>query len=345
MDFDLLKALSDEFGPSGFEDGVRKIVSSRVEGSLTVDAMGNLIGQVGESGPRVLISAHMDEVGFIVSHVDQRGFLRIAPLGGLDAWTMLGQEVMLRSRRGELVRGVVGVDPPHLRRERPPSKFEELYVDAGFPSREEAARAGVMPGTPGTFLTSLAVSGRTVMGKALDDRVGTYALIEAMRRARGVNASLFFAWNTQEEVGLRGIQAVVNRVNPDLAIVVETTTAADVPGNPEEQWITTLCGGAAVRAMDRSMITNPALLSKSLEALEARGVKHQVQVNPYGGTDAGAVHVHGSGVPTLVISTPARYIHSPRSVACIDDIEQVVNALTVILSSVDALMDSITKRR
>ncbi|GGP19601.1 peptidase M42 [Thermocladium modestius] len=343
MDLGLLKALSDEFGPSGFEDRVRKIISANINGSI-IDAMGNLIGQVGESGPRVLISAHMDEVGFMVTHVDQRGFLRIAPLGGLDAWTMLGQEVMLRNKEGELVRGVVGVDPPHLRRDRPPSKFEELYVDAGFSSREDAARAGVMPGTPGTFSASLVALGNAVMGKALDDRVGAYALIEAMRRTRDSNASLFFAWNTQEEVGLRGIQAVVNRVNPDLAIVVETTTAADVPGNPEEQWITALCGGAAVRAMDRSMITNPVLLSKSLEALEARRVKYQVQVNPYGGTDAGAVHIHGTGVPTLVISTPARYIHSPRSVACIDDIEQVVNALMAVLSSVDTLMDSIARR-
>jgi len=341
MNIELLESLSNQFGPSGFESSVTGIIKgnvSQLSRDLKIDALGNLIMRIGDEGPRVLLSAHVDEVGVIITHVDQRGFIRVAPLGGIDPWVMIGQELVFRTRRGELIRGVVGIDPPHLRREKPPNRFEELYVDAGFTSREEASKAGVVPGIPGTFSTVMVHSGDVIMGKALDDRLGAYALIEMARRIRSSNATFFFAWNTQEEVGLRGIQAVINGINPELAIVVETTVAADVPSNPEEQWITRLGGGAAIRAMDRSMITNPTLLEKATAILESKGVKYQLQVNPYGGTDAGAIHVHGTGVPTLVISTPARYIHAPRSIALMSDVDAVISSLSLLLENINYLV-------
>lgn len=341
MDKELLASLSNQFGPSGFESSVTSIIRdsvSQLSRDVKIDALGNLIMRIGDKGPRVLVSAHVDEVGVIVTHVDQRGFIRVAPLGGIDPWVMIEQELTFKTRRGELIRGIVGIDPPHLRRDKPPSRFEELYIDAGFSSRDEANKAGVIPGIPGTFSTSLTYSGNAIIGKALDDRLGAYALIEAARRISGSEAMFFFAWNTQEEVGLRGIQAVVNGVNPELAIVVETTVAADVPSNPEEQWITRLGGGAAIRAMDRSIIANPILLEKTTVLLESKGIKYQLQVNPYGGTDAGAIHVHGTGVPTLVISTPARYIHTPRSIALMSDVDAVISTLSLLLDNINYLI-------
>lgn len=336
MSLDLLMRLSEELGPSGFEDRVVGLVLKEVRDlvdEVRIDSLNNLVVRVGNGPFRVLVSAHIDEVGVMVSHVDQRGFIKVIPLGGLNAWTLLDRELVFMGRGGDVV-GVVGVDPPHLRRERPPSSFEELYVDAGFSSAEEAYRAGLMPGTPGTFNTQFRQRGSVVFGKAFDNRVGSYILVQVLRDVRsriGGEYSIYFAWNSQEELGLRGINAVVNYVNPNLAFVVETTVAADVPTNPEHQWITRIGGGVALRAYDRSMVTNPRLLSKALELANEKGIKYQVQVNPYGGTDAGAVHIHGTGVPTLVLSTPARYIHEPVSIVNINDVEQVKNLLTELL--------------
>jgi endoglucanase len=346
MDIELLSKLSTEIGPSGFEDRVRKSILSFVADhvdEVRVDNLGNLITRLGNGPFRVLVSAHMDEVGVMVSHVDQRGFLRIVPIGGLDPWALLDRELVFMGRKEDVV-GVVGIDPPHLRREKPPSKFEELYVDAGFTSKDEAIKVGVAPGTPGTFVGIFRQRGSIVIGKAFDNRVGCSVLVDVLRNIRNKvsgDISLYFAWNTQEEVGLRGINAVVNYVNPQLAFIIETTVAADVPITSEDLWITRVGGGVALRAFDRSMITHPRLLTTALELAESRGIKYQVQVNPYGGTDAGAVHVHSTGVPTLVLSTPARYIHSPASLASIEDIEQVKSLLSELLLNIDLVKDRV----
>lgn len=342
-----MSKLSTEIGPSGFEERVRRFIRSQVSDyadEVKIDNMGNLIVRLGNGPLRVLISAHMDEVGVMISHIDQRGFLRIVPIGGLDPWAILDKELVFMGKNGDVF-GVVGIDPPHLRREKPPTKFEELYVDAGFNSRDEALRLGIIPGVAGTFAGSFRQRGSIIIGKAFDDRVGCLTLIDVLRNIRNeVNGdfSLYFAWNTQEEVGLRGINAVVNYVNPQLAFVVETTVAADVPTTNEEFWITSIGGGVALRAFDRSMITNPRLLSVALELAESKGIKYQVQVNPYGGTDAGAIHVHSVGVPTLVLSTPARYIHSPVSVVNLNDVEQVRTLLSELLLNVDFIVRSIS---
>ncbi|GAB6946608.1 M42 family metallopeptidase [Vulcanisaeta sp. JCM 16161] len=336
MDIDILSRLSTEIGPSGFEDRVRRVIRDFISDyvdEVTTDNMGNLIARVGNGPFKVLISAHMDEVGVMVSHIDQRGFLRIIPIGGLDPWTLLDKELVFMGKNGDVV-GIVGVDPPHLRKEKPPSKFEELYVDAGFSSKDEALKNGIMPGVPGTFVGNFRLRGSVAIGKAFDNRVGCTVLIDVIKDIRNKvdgDVSLYFSWNTQEEVGLRGINAVVHQVNPHMAFIVETTVAADVPTSSEDVWITRIGGGAALRAYDRSMIANPRLLSVAMELAESSNVRYQVQVNPYGGTDAGVVHTYGTGVPSLVISTPARYIHSPASLISINDVEQVENLLRILL--------------
>jgi endoglucanase len=342
MDLELLGKLSTEIGPSGFEDRVRRLIMDSIYNyadEVKIDNLGNLIARLGNGSFRVLISAHMDEVGVMVSHIDQRGFLRIIPIGGLDPWVLLDKELVFMGKKEDVV-GVVGVDPPHLRKEKPPSKFEELYVDAGFTSRDEAIKAGILPGTPGTFIGVFKQRGPIVVGKAFDNRVGCLILIDVLKNIKNKisgDLSLYFAWNTQEEVGLRGINAVVNYVNPQLAFVVETTVAADVPTTSEDLWITRIGGGVALRAFDRSMITHPKLLSIAMELADAKGVRYQIQVNQYGGTDAGVIHTHGIGVPTLVLSTPARYIHNPASLANIDDIKQVESLLSELLFNIDLI--------
>ncbi|ABW01055.1 M42 family metallopeptidase [Caldivirga maquilingensis] len=336
MDAATLSKLTLEIGPSGFEDRVIRTIISMIRNrvdEVNVDNMGNLIARIGNGPFKLMISAHADEVGVMVSHIDQRGFIKVVPIGGIDPWVMIEQELVFMGRNGDIY-GTVGVDPPHLRRDKPPSRFEELYVDAGFTSNDEAFKAGILPGVAGTFAASFRERGSVVIGKALDNRVGCSVLVDLAEEAGGMvtgDLSLYLVWNTQEEVGLRGINAAVNAINPNMAIVVETTVAADVPTNPENEWITRIGNGAAIRALDRSMITNPRLLSAVLELASSRGIKYQVQVNPYGGTDAGAIHVHGTGVPTVVVSTPARYIHTPHSVVNLSDVEQVKSMITLIV--------------
>jgi len=330
MDLGILRMLSEEPGPSGFESRVVGILRRELEDSvdeLIIDNMGNLIARIGDGDLRVILSAHIDEVGIMVTHIDQRGFIRVTPIGGLDPWSMLGKELILMGRKGDVV-GIVGIDPPHLRRERPPSRFEELYVDVGASSRDEVMGMGLHPGTPGTFHTKFRESRGYLVGKALDNRLGCAVLVSTLRSINPPgDASLYFVFNTQEEVGLRGINAVVNRINPHIAIVVESTVAADTPGNPEDQWITRIGGGVAIRAMDKSMITSPALLNITMDTAESLGIRYQVQVNPFGGTDAGVIHTHGLGVPTLVLSTPTRYIHTSSSMAHVGDVEQLESLL------------------
>ncbi|WP_292000114.1 M42 family metallopeptidase [Caldivirga sp.] len=346
MDTSKLSKLTLEIGPSGFEDRVIRTILSMIRGyvdEFNVDNMGNLIARIGNGPFKLMVSAHADEVGVMVSHVDQRGFIKVVPIGGIDPWVMIEQEIVFMGRNGD-VYGTVGVDPPHLRRERPPSRFEELYVDAGFSSSDEASKAGIVPGVAGAFAGSFRVRDNVIISKALDNRVGCSVLVDLAEEARKIvtgDLSLYLVWNTQEEVGLRGINAAVNSINPNMAIVVETTVAADVPANPESEWITRMGNGAAIRALDRSMVTNPRLLSAVLELASLRGVKYQVQVNPYGGTDAGAIHVHGTGVPTVVVSTPARYIHTPHSVVNLNDIEQVKLLVSIIVREHEELSKAV----
>ena len=339
-----MERLVKEPGPSGFEDRVINVVKSLIDGfvdDVKVDRLGNLVARIGNGGFKILISAHVDEVGLMVTHIDQRGFARVTPIGGVSPQSIVGSPIVFLTERGELM-GVVGVDPPHLRNIRQIGGFEDLYIDLGFSTREEAIKAGLSVGTPGVFQPLFLTNGQSIIGKALDNRVGCAVLVELARSIRREfpdllkNYTLYLAWNTQEEVGLRGINAVVNETNPHLAIVVETTLALDTPANSEDRWITSIGGGVAVRAMDRSMITNPRVLSRVLKILDSGNVKYQVQVNPYGGTDAGVIHTYGLGVYTVVLSTPARYIHTPHSVASLRDVEEVEKALRAILSNLDA---------
>ncbi|WP_291765214.1 M42 family metallopeptidase [Caldivirga sp. UBA161] len=346
MDTATLSKLTLEVGPSGFEDRVIRTVISMIRNhvdEVNVDNMGNLIARIGNGPFKLMVSAHADEVGVMVSHVDQRGFIKVVPIGGIDPWVMIEQEIVFMGRNGD-VYGTVGVDPPHLRREKPPSRFEELYVDAGFTSNDEASKAGILPGVAGTFAGSFRERGNVVISKALDNRVGCSVLVDLAKEANEIvtgDLSLYLVWNTQEEVGLRGINAAVNAINPNMAIVVETTVAADIPANPESEWVTRIGNGAAIRALDRSMITNPRLLSAVLELASSRGVKYQIQVNPYGGTDAGSIHVHGTGVPTVVVSTPARYIHTPHSVINLNDADQVKSLVNLIVREHNVLSNAI----
>lgn len=323
-----MEKLSMSYAPPGGEDAVAEVIRGFLEGyasSMERDVMGNLIVRIGGGGPRVMLAAHMDEVAMMVSWIDEEGYLSFAPLGGLDARVLVGQRVVVHSDRGPL-EGCIGAKPPHITTQEEAKRvpeLRELHIDIGASSREEAEAAGVRVGSYATFPAHFSkLLGTRVMGKAFDDRVGcVVAALVARAAAEEVGVELHAVFTVQEEVGLRGAATAVNSVNPEYAIVLEGTVAADTPGVPEQSRITRLGRGAALRLMDSSMITNRRFYSLLVRAAERAGVSYQSQIASGSATDAGRIHLHGKGVVTGVVGIPCRYLHSPHLVLDLRDLE------------------------
>jgi len=333
IDVQLLSKLVNAPAPSGFEDMVRGIIVEALEDAgfePQSDQLGNTYVVLGEGRPLMILAAHMDEVGFIVRYVDERGFLRIIPLGGVRAQMLPGSEVVVIGEK--LIPGIIGSEPPHTGGQAQQVTFENLYVDIGVSSREEAEELGVKPGTPLTFAGNFRDWGRRVSGKALDDRIGCYALIEALRGASApATGSVVVAFTVQEEVGTRGAAALASSLNPNFGVAVEGTIANDTPGVAEDKIVTRLGGGAAIRLLDRSMIASRRLAGHLVELAESNSIRYQVQVSPYGGTDAGRFLV--AGAETAGVSVPSRYIHSPVSLADKLDVEEAVKLLRLVMEN------------
>ncbi|MEZ0345211.1 MAG: M42 family metallopeptidase [Infirmifilum sp.] len=336
MNIELLASLSRELGPPGFEARVRELIAAELRGmgfEPSVDRVGNLYLTFGEGRPVVVVAAHMDEVGFLVRHIEDSGFLRVAALGGVSAGSLQGHAVTVMGSKGT-VPGVIGSTPPHLQSGAPPREptVEDLFIDIGAPSRDEVLARGVSIGTPATFAPRFEDWGGYIAGKALDDRVGCFALIEALRGYRGPEVgTVVVAFTVQEEVGLRGALALAHRFEPDYAVAVEGTIANDVPGTPPDRVVTKVGQGPALRVMDRTVVASEGLLSHIRRLAERAGIPYQLQISPYSGTDAGGfLHV---GAAATAISVPVRYIHSPVSVAGKSDVQHTIELLRELLES------------
>ncbi len=328
---EVLRSLATAYGPPAWE----REVASRIEKTLAPlsseswrDNLGNLFFRIGRGkGPRVMMVAHMDEVAMIVRHVDDSGFLHIAPLGGLDPRVLIGQRVIVHG--SPPVEGCIGVKPPHVmtpEEMKTVPNVKDLYVDVGASSRSEAEAMGIRVGSYVTFPPNFTVNGNRVLSKALDDRAGCAAEVAIARELHNSpdGPDLYAVFTVQEELGLRGAAVIVEQVEPDLAVVLECTVAADVPGVPPQDHVTKLGSGVAVRAMDSSMLTNPALVRWLADLAESQGIPYQVQVMTGGGTDAGRIHLQRRGVPTVVLATPCRYLHSPNLMIDLRDLEAMV---------------------
>lgn len=331
----LLSHLVNAPAPSGFEDPVREIILEEL-GEMgfeaAVDSLGNVYVVLGEGRPLMVLAAHMDEVGFVVRYIDEKGFLRIAPLGGIAPEVVLGKEVLVMGAKEEVV-GVFGAQPPHGREPvQVPLTFESLFVDIGVSSREEARMMGVDIGTPITFVGNYREVGGRIIGKALDDRVGCYILLEALKNVKTVEGgSVAVAFTVQEEVGSRGASALAHELEPNYAVAVEGTIANDIPGVPEDRSITAAGRGPAIRVADRGIIASAKLVSHIRRIAEERSIPYQLQVSPYSATDSGSFIVRGA--ETSVISVPVRYIHTPASVAFAKDIDYAVQLLQALLEN------------
>lgn len=326
MDWQLLERLVAAPGPSGHEQRIRDVVAealSDVDAQISVDPVGNLVAHRPGPGPRVVLAAHMDELGFIVRHVEDDGFLRILTVGGHDPRALVAAQVVVHGR--EDVPGMIGGKPVHLmeraEREKAP-KEEDLFVDIGLDG--ERARALVRPGDPVTRRTALTELGDLVSSPGLDDRAGLYVMLEAVRILTEHRCDLFAVATVQEEVGLRGARVAAARLRPELALAIDVTLANDGPGVPARERVTELGKGAAIKVMDRSVIV-PSDLVDSLSALaEQHDVPHQLEVMPRGGTDTRELTLGGDGARAGGISIPLRYTHQITEAAHPADIDACV---------------------
>jgi len=341
--FKLLQRLSDAFGVAGFEDEVRDLIAELIEpyiDGLRVDTLGNLIAtRKGRTDFKLMLDAHMDEIGLMVSYIEEDGYLRFALIGGWDERILPAQAVTILTREHERVQGVIGTAPPHIlkreERERP-VKVEELFIDIGAGSRAEARRLGVRVGDPAVIHYPFTrLNERFVRGKALDDRAGCAVLIRVLEELRDEELGLTLILNfaVGEELGLRGARTAAYQIEPDLAIAVEGTIGADMPGVPKHKQPVVLGRGPALTVADRSIIVNRGLLAAIEQVAEEKEIPYQYKLPTYGGTDAGAIHLTKGGVRAAVISVPCRYIHSPLSVLRLDDFEATVRLLTEFVRS------------
>jgi len=333
----ILRELSELPGVSGDEGRVRERIWQAVRGVVDggkVDAMGNLITWKGldKPGPRLMIAAHMDEVGLMVTRVDREGLLRFKKVGGIDDRVLPAKPVYVGPDK---IPGVIGVKPVHLTKpaERgKPVPYNELYIDIGASSQEEAERL-VKPGTYVTFATEYAELGDGLAkGKAFDDRVGCSLLVDLLHE--DVPFPLFGVFTVQEEIGLRGAGIAAYEVAPDLALVLEGTTCADIPGAEEHGQSTRLGHGPAITVMDRSNIPALPIIERLARTAEENGIPWQWKRTTFGGTDAGSIHLARAGVPSATVSVPCRYIHSPCAFMSLKDYENTRRLLTAFLAEV-----------
>ena len=338
----LLETLSQAFGPPGFEDEVRAIIRQEVTplvDRMEEDPIGNLTAWRDGSGDKiVMLDAHTDEVGLIISHVDERGFLRFAPLGGWDGRLFPGSRVTLKGKEG-MVSATVGFAPPHI---TPPEKrdkavpVEDLFLDAGGRNRAQIADLGLMAGTPGVLEGTFRHLADTVyLSKAFDDRAGCAAAIEILSQMQAKDLPFTLAVNfaTSEELGLRGARVAGRRIAPDVALVLEATTAGDFPGVPDHLSPCRMGQGVALTIADRTMVTSPRMLRFLQDVAQNQKIPFQLKQPLFGGTDAGEIHLSGGGVLTGVLAVPCRYIHSPSSVMDLNDLEGMIRLALAALEA------------
>lgn len=338
LNLGLLKRLCESAGIAGREDAIRDIVLEEMRSlvdEVSVDALGNVVGvRKGTGGPRVMILAHMDEIGFLVKHIDDKGFIRVQPVGGFDPRVLPAQRVLVHGYGGESLLGVMttAAKPIHLLDpgEVKPPKVEELYIDVGLPADD--VRAKVEVGDMVTLQRTVEPIGNNVIGKAFDDRICVFQMLESLRTLDGpVEAEIIAVATTQEEVGLRGAITSSYHVDPDIGIALDVTLAMDIPGAQEHDAVTKLGDGVAIKIMDSASISNYPLVRHMREVARAADITHQMEILPRGGTDAGAVQRARAGVPAITLSIPTRYVHTVNEMCARSDIQAAIDLLAEYL--------------
>ncbi len=344
-DTNLLQKFSEAHGISGHEDEVRALVAAELKGlgDFAADGNGSLFCTHGAEGPRVMLAAHMDEIGFMVQNILPNGFLQLVAIGGWWPHTLLSQPVTVKTRSGKKINGVIGSKPPHFLPEGQRNSvmsIDALFVDVGAESKEQTMdEFGIRlgdPVTPDVAFSHLSHPTR-VMGKAFDNRAGVSVMVEAFRRLcrDGHPNTLIGAATVQEEVGTRGARTAGVAMKPDCVLVLEGPPADDTPGFSPADSQGALGKGVQLRLFDPTAITNPRLAALAEAVAEKSGIPFQVTVRRSGGTDAGALHIAGKGIPCIVLGIPTRYIHAHRGVLDMRDYRAAVELTVALVRALD----------
>jgi putative aminopeptidase FrvX len=338
----LLRDLSNAFGPSGSEVQVREIMKAELEpcaDETRVDKLGNILFYHNGRGsfPRIMLSAHMDEVGVLVTFIENEGFLRFGTIGGIPSNTLPGQRILLRSD-GREIRGLVGTKAPHLMTVDEQNKtvpVEDLFIDIGAESSDKAKEKGADVGVMGVFDVEFAELGEGyVRAKALDDRAGCAVLIDVFKTLKDSPYNFVAVGSVQEELGMRGARTAAWQVDPDYGLALEGTFAADVPGTRSDRMSSKLRGGPVVTIMDRTFLADPTVLKTLTGVGRQKAIPFQFKKVPVGGTDAGAIHLTKAGIPSGTVAVPCRYIHGPAAIAHIDDLKNTSSLVTEFIKSI-----------
>ena len=344
---ELLKHLSLTFGPTGSEEYVADEIVRQLEGTdveIIRDRMSNVFAiKRANAHPvqTVMLSAHMDEVGFIIKDIDGEGYIRFSCLGGIDSRVLCGRKVTFRGKDGD-VSGVIASKAIHhqsAEERKNATKASDMYVDIGATSREDAESV-LSKGDSGTFDSEFVIFGENdgyAKCKALDDRLGCVVMIEILRKLKAENVELPFdlvcAFTVREEIGISGATAAAHRFRPDYAIILETTAIADLPDVPKNSRVAEVGSGGVVSLMDRSTIYNRDFVDAAMKIAEENGIPAQIKRYVSGGNDAGHIHKTADGTRCLAISAPTRYLHSASCVISIKDFESIKSHVYAILTS------------
>jgi endoglucanase len=342
MNLDLLAELCATPGAPGREDRVREVVIRELKplvDEIDVDTMGNVVGRRKPRGApkakgtprRVMLSAHMDEISLMVTHIEENGFLRFTTLGGFDPKTLSAQRVWVHGRKDLL--GLIGSKPIHIMTDEERGKMpkiESFFIDLGMPRAKVEKIVSV--GDLCTRERDFVEVGDLVSTKSLDDRVGVFVMIEAVRKLKNHACEVLAVATTQEEIGLRGAQVAAERLRPDIGIALDVTLANDVPGTDGAEQVSRLGQGTAIKVMDSSVVCDVRIVDALKASATKRKIKYQLEVLPKGGTDTAAIQRFGGGAPSGCISIPCRYVHSVIEACHAKDVQGSIDLLAGFLA-------------
>lgn len=343
----LLRELCLEFGPTGCEDVVAKLIRKKLDElgySHTTDRMGNIVVHIPSPGKKkLMVSAHMDEVGMIINDITEEGYLKFSPLGGIDPRVLCSKHVTVEGHDGKYVKGVIASKAIHHQTPEERSTatpVKSMYIDIGVTSKD-AAKELTAVANSATFDSEFVVFGENegfIKSKAIDDRLGCADMLYALDliRRKELPVDLYFCFTVREEIGLSGARTAAQWIEPDYAVVLESTAVADLPDVPESRRVAELGKGGALSLRDRSTVYDRGFINFTVALAEKQGIAVQYKKYVSGGNDAGHIHKSGKGVACLALSAPSRYIHSPACVVSMDDYLSMGELLYVIIENFDS---------
>ena len=343
----MLKELTDAKAIPGNEREARDVMRKYIEpfaDRMDTDNLGSLIAEkVGDpNGPKIMVAGHLDEVGFMITQIDDKGFLKFQTVGGWWSQVMLAQRVTIVTRKGESIIGVVGSKPPHIlspEARKKPVDIKDMFIDIGASSKEEALEWGVLPGDMVTpyFEFTVMNNEKLLLAKAWDNRIGCAIAIDVLKALKDEKHPniVYGVGTTQEEVNLRGARTAAAKIKPDIGFAVDVGIAGDTPGITVKESASKMGAGPQIVLFDASMVAHKGLRELVVDTAEEYNIPYQFETIPGGGTDAGAIHLTANGVPSLAIGIATRYIHSHAGILHRDDYENAVKLIVAVIKKLD----------